>query len=341
MNLLVLCLATAMLAGRDAAALLDEKGLRRETTTWVLPAESELNRAMRDVRSLDRKVKSARKDSARMAKNLKDLDREIEKLTRRRRAIGDQLPGLAGNPRRHNQAVATLNQIGVRLTELYEYKAASDEPAKVAQALAAAGQGYIQHLLDTRRVVDGAIARYARLAEDPEVGVALAELSTADERTYTLGPTRRFLKNLQRFERLESVLQTDRITMRRHAGTWWVPVVFNRDFTRELLFDSGASTVSLPARIAAQIGLTPTAADPVIRVSLADGSVVEAVLMTIPFLRVGMFEATDVRCIVLPPEYPNAPALLGGSFLNRFGYAIDTSDGTLTLHRIEDSTNRK
>jgi len=341
MTLCALGLAAAMLLPGDARSLLAELGLQREATTWVLPAESELNRALRDVRSLDRKAKRARKDSVRMAKNLKDLDRQIEKLTRRRRAIGDQLPGLARDPRRHNQAVATLNQIGVRLAELYEYKVASDEPAKVDQALAATAQAYIQHLLDTRRVVDGAIQQYAQLAVDPQIGVALAELTGADERTHTLGPTRRFLKNLQRLERLESVIRTDRITMRRHAGTWWVPVVFNREVTRELLFDSGASTVSLPARIAAQIGLTPSATDTMTRVSLADGSVVEAAVMTIPFLRVGTFEAADVRCIVLPPEYPNAPALLGGSFLNQFGYTIDTGAGILTLRRIEDSTNRK
>ena len=340
MTLCALGLA-AMLVGGDAASLLAELGLQRETTTWVLPAEKTLDRALREARGLDRKTRSARKNSVRMAKNLKDLDREIERLTRRRRAIGNQLPGLAGDPRRHNQAVATLNQIGVRLAELYEYKVASDEPAKIEQALATANQAYIQHLLNTRRAVDGAIEQYAQLATDPRIGVALAELAEADQRAYTLGPTRRFLKNLQRLEHLESVIQTDRITMRRHAGTWWVPVVFNREVTTELLFDSGASTVSLPARIAAQIGLTPSAADTMTRVSLADGSVVEATVMTIPFLRVGMFEEADVRCIVLPPEYPDAPALLGGSFINRFRYTIDTGDGILTLHRIEDDKSRK
>ena len=226
-TVLVLGLAAAMLLGGDAAALLDEKGLRREAATWVLPAESSLNRALREVRGLDRKVKSSRKDSVRMAKRLKDIDREIERLTGRRRAIANQLPGLAGNARRHNQAVATLNQIAVQITELYEYKRASDEPAEVEQALIAARQDYIQHLLNTRRDVEAAIERYAQLSADSRIGVALAELSGTDERTYTLGPSRRFLKNLQRLERLESAIQTDRITLRRHAGTWWVPVVFN------------------------------------------------------------------------------------------------------------------
>jgi len=340
MTLCALGLA-AMLLGGDAAALLKEKGLHREATTWVLPAEKAINRALREVRVLDRKTRTAKKNNVRMAKKLKDLDRDIERLTRRRRAIGDQLPGFAGDARRHNQAVATLNQIGIRLAELYEYKRASDEPEEIERAFVAANQAYIQHLLNTRRVVEAAVERYAQLSADPEVGVAVAELGAADERTYTLGPSRRFMKSVQHLERLESVIQTDRITMRRHAGTWWVPVVFNREVTRELLFDSGASTVSLPARLAAQIGLTPSAGDTVTRVSLADGSVVEAVVMTIPFLRVGMFEAADVRCIVLPPEYPNALPLLGGSFINRFGYSIDTGDGTLTLHRIKDGTSRK
>ena len=51
---------------------------------------------------------------------------------------------------------------------------------------------------------------------------------------------------------------------------------------------------------------------------------------------IGTFEAHDVRCIVLPPEFTNAPALLGGSFINRFGYTIDTGASTLTLHRLDD-----
>ncbi len=41
-----------MLVGGDAASLLDEKGLRREATTWILPAEKALDRALREVRGL-------------------------------------------------------------------------------------------------------------------------------------------------------------------------------------------------------------------------------------------------------------------------------------------------
>ena len=53
------------------------------------------------------------------------------------------------------------------------------------------------------------------------------------------------------------------------------------------------------------------------------------------------FEAADVRCVVMPPEYADAPALLGGTFINRFGYKIDTGTGTLTLHRLDDGRDKR
>ena len=90
------------------------------------------------------------------------------------------------------------------------------------------------------------------------------------------------------------------------------------------------------AALAAQIGLFPSPTDPTTHLWVADGSVIVATVMTIPLARVGTFEVKNVRCIVLPPEYKNAPALLGGSFLNRFGYRIDTGTATLTLHRLDD-----
>lgn len=325
------------LAGPDFVSLLRERGLERQGRTWVLAAESNLHRALRDIGTFDRAVKKAAKAGARMARNLKGLDREIESLTQQRRRISSGLPELARrDARRHNQAVATLNQISVRLAELYEYKVNSDEPAEVEMAMAAARQSYIQHLLDTRRAVDEVLRTYHGLSTDAPVTEAIDELGRAQEQSFTLGPSRRYLGHLKHLERFEARVHTEQIPLRRQAGTYWVPVVFNRTVTRELLFDSGASTISLPARMAAEIGLGPGSADTTTRVTLADGSVVEASVRTIPFVRVGTFEAHDVRCIVLPPEFTNAPALLGGSFLNRFGYTIDTGASTLTLHRLDD-----
>lgn len=328
------------LAQPGAASLLEERGLERQATTWVLPAEADLGRALRKVGTFDRAVKQARKAGARMTRNLKGLDREIESLTRQRRRLSSQLPQLARQDvRRYNQAIATINQISVRLAELYEYKVNSDEPAEVEMTLAAARQSYIQHLLDTRRAVDEVLGTYGELSNDAVVTEAIAE-SGRDmrdmEKSFTLGPSRRYLGHLKRLERLEESIHSEKIALRRQAGTYWVAVVFNRKVTRELLFDSGASSISLPARMAADIGLVPSDTDTITRVSLADGSIVEASVRTIPYVRVGSFEARDVRCIVLPPEYTNAPALLGGSFINRFGYTIDTGASTLTLHRLDE-----
>ena len=75
MDLLAIALVAMLLSG-DAATLLGEKDLERDATTWVLPSEAEFGRALRDVRTFDRSVKTAKRDSARRAKNMKDRDRE-------------------------------------------------------------------------------------------------------------------------------------------------------------------------------------------------------------------------------------------------------------------------
>jgi clan AA aspartic protease (TIGR02281 family) len=333
-----LTLAISVATGKDsenAARLLEDRGLTRQGTVWILPGESNLNRAMREVRTLDRKVKTARRAATRMARNLEGLDDEMKSLKRRRHEIGRQLSQL--DARRHNQAIATLNQITVRLAELHDYKYTSDEPGEVATAMAAATQTYIQHILDTRRATDEVTRAYKEIAEDGAVTAALTELS--QEQPNTLGPSRRFLKAVEHLQRLEKTVHSEQISLRRQAGTFMVPVVFNGKVTKELVFDSGASAISLPAAMAAEIGLIPSATDPKTNLWIADGSVVVATIMTIPLARVGTFEAKDVRCIVLPPEMKNAPALLGGTFLNRFGYRIDTGTATLTLHRLDDDSS--
>jgi predicted aspartyl protease len=64
-------------------------------------------------------------------------------------------------------------------------------------------------------------------------------------------------------------------------------VNFNGKVTQPLAYDTGASSVVLPASLAAQIGLKPGKDDPTVRAQVADGSVVEAKPMTIPSVREG------------------------------------------------------
>jgi clan AA aspartic protease (TIGR02281 family) len=112
-------------------------------------------------------------------------------------------------------------------------------------------------------------------------------------------------------------------------------VTFNGKVTKPLAYDTGASSVVLPASLAAQIGLKPGKDDPTVRAQVVDGSVVEAKQMTIPSVRVGKFTFKDVVCIVMTADRKNAPPLLGQTFLRNLTYKF--SGGTLVLTRVETS----
>ena len=112
-------------------------------------------------------------------------------------------------------------------------------------------------------------------------------------------------------------------------------VVLNGTYTQEMMVDSGASFISLPAHLAEKIGVTVTDADRTITLQLADGRLIPGKLVVLESVRVGEFEVRDVECAVLGPEVPKADALLGMSFLGRFEFQVDPQAATLTLERVE------
>lgn len=80
-----------------------------------------------------------------------------------------------------------------------------------------------------------------------------------------------------------------------------------------------------------------SAFDPTIRVSLADGSIVEAKQVFASSVRVGKFTVEHVECAVMPADLPNAEPLLGLSFLKHFTFKIDSDKSKLVMSKIDQS----
>src|SRR5207302_11505268 len=104
------------------------------------------------------------------------------------------------------------------------------------------------------------------------------------------------------------------------SKTLLVSVSFNGKFVKELYVDSGASTISLPDKMARDVGLNPDSVTEEVTMVLADGRRVRAKRLTIPRVCVGNFELKNVECVVLPASLPEAPPLLGMSFLGQFSF---------------------
>jgi aspartyl protease family protein len=110
---------------------------------------------------------------------------------------------------------------------------------------------------------------------------------------------------------------------------------------KELCVDSGSTLISLPYKMARDVGLNPDSSDDDVILSLADGRQVRAKRLLIPKVRVGKFELENVECAVMPSNLPDAAPLLGMSFLSQFSFKIDTENKKLTMTKIDGGTTSK
>jgi clan AA aspartic protease (TIGR02281 family) len=119
-------------------------------------------------------------------------------------------------------------------------------------------------------------------------------------------------------------------------GLWGVPVVLNDAVHVDFVVDSGASTVSIPEPVAAELmrsgRLSREDFIGQAQYKVADGSSHTAKAFNIRLLMVGDRVLQNVNAIISPP---GSPALLGQTFLSRFkSWSIDNQRGVLMLHEI-------
>ena len=102
-----------------------------------------------------------------------------------------------------------------------------------------------------------------------------------------------------------------------------------------MIVDTGATAISLPDKMARDMGIKAEAEGVPVRVSLADGRQVPAMMIKLDSVKVGKFTVQDVECCVLGPEARDAPPLLGMSFLGQFKFEVDTDQSELKLVKVD------
>jgi clan AA aspartic protease (TIGR02281 family) len=95
--------------------------------------------------------------------------------------------------------------------------------------------------------------------------------------------------------------ETDRIPLKKDGGVYWLNVTFNGTKTKRLIYDTGASSVSLPWGMACDLGLSPKHSDEEVSVQVADGRIVKAKSKKIGSVKVGNFAVTGVECTIKMP----------------------------------------
>ena len=335
--LLVSLPATAFATAEGAERYLQEQGLKRLSVYFALPDESEVTKKLRDANDLKKDAIEAQRTVAAAEKKIDDKKKLIVDYLQKRRQLRTQLAS-ARTVEMNNRLVMMLNELADRITLLYESKDDEKTLEEAQAALSAATEKYVQHLIETRKMYDQVNEKYEDLAATPRVNLAVDHYSKAVGKNYRLGPGASFLSAGRRLKAMEDTILSEEIALRRGDGNLWIlPVTFNGKSTQLMAIDTGASIISLPWKMAVDIGLMPQEDDPTIQLSLADGSIVQGWQKTAETVRVGKFTVKDVECAVMPQHLGNAAPLLGLSFFKHFTFKIDTANAKLVMAKVETS----
>jgi clan AA aspartic protease (TIGR02281 family) len=326
--------------------LLKARGLKRVGSTYVVAAESDVQKKTTELKALSNQLAMAARRQAGAEQQGEDekgmlralLQRRVE-LNQQITAFDQEIRNFGAAPvlvRQRNQVVTEYNGL---LDQINLLRAGEGSDPKLQDQLLAEvskrRERYIQAVLDLRQLMDAATKSYAELAADAAVKDALDALGRTSKAKPKLGPSGQFTTNVKLLERVERSVISDAVDLHKQGGVFWVNATFNGKVVKPMVSDTGAALTMLPSKLAAEIGLKPSDSDPIVRCETADGTVVEARRMTVPSLRVGRFVVNAVECAVMPAGKGDISPLLGQSFHRHFTYKFTPESGHLVMSRVE------
>lgn len=332
---LLLCAALLLTphAQADPAKTLEDAGLTKSATEFVIPEEDEILRAKRDITQAQRDLSSAERDFRTAERQIANaqgviaaLQREMDELRSKIRRADD---------RNEYDRYVTAYEAKVKEIETAQEqrkKFEQEHQAKIDDARAA----YIQTMYTWVEKAETVQKKYEELAKNPEIVKAIDEISELDNRRYTLGPSRRFAAIQKELAKAAEEYQRGAVDLRKEGNVLMIDVRLNGKPIRSMILDTGASSVSLPFLFAKDLGIEPSPNDPIVQLQMADGKIVDAWEIHLDSVQVGEFVVKNVEAFILPESLHAAPALLGNSFLGNFTFEVDPDRGKLILSRLKE-----
>ena len=344
MNVLRVAIMLALMASQrfpvvadDAAeSILQEKGLKKIGTTWVLSDESDLTKKMSETTKMKRQVVDAGKALVLAERQALARKQTLAQWKVQHVQLSAQLAN-ARSVAENNRIVGLLNTLAGQI-DLGTQDQTAENNLKAARSKAnEIREQYAQHVIDMRSEFDSIHDRYTILAADPEVKQAVEDINKLVDKKVELGPSRSMgtlERSLVKLE--ETVLSEDIQARQSDGGLLYVSAVFNGKDAIEIAVDTGASSVVLSWELAEKLNLKPGPDAPRTIFVVADGRQIEGRMVTAKSVRVGKFTVEDVECAVFGPENTNVEPLLGQSFLENFIYKIDSGRGIISMTRVDD-----
>lgn len=344
LSILACCLLLPPAVNADDKAanleLFKQKGFKLLGTVVAASEEADVDKAMKNLKTVYNTVIEARQRLALVERDSENNKEIIKQLMSRRAQLG-QLMQTQNNVSSRNAVVAQYNAC----TDELNMRMANDQNgevlAKAKETYSVPRNAYLKSVIALRELIDKTDAKYKSAASDSELAAAMSAVSKMDNKKLTLGPSKEYQQHVKLFARYEALIMSDSIPLERSGGTYKIDVILNGKDPVKMVFDTGASTISLSYSMAMKAGLKPADATTEVNVTIANGRPVKGKRMKLASVRVGKFEIKNVDCIVMPEDLPDSPALLGGAFLNNFRYEVDADSSKLRLSRVDAGSNSK
>jgi clan AA aspartic protease (TIGR02281 family) len=318
----------------DGQDIFATKGVSKVGFLFEIPGETVIHASAGSVRALKSKVGSESLARANTNRAFDTALHEYDQLRARLAMLGDKLKQFKNNPDQYNQLVDPYNQT---LAQLKSKKAVMDQRQQDVEKVADSRQEYVDAAVKAVRDANGISDQYGALAADSALAAAIQKLNTGGSATpLKLGPSAAFATDLRYLRKLASDMANDGLSVRVEGGIPRVDVAINGK-TQEMMWDSGASGVSLSAEAASEFGLHVTSKDPTVSVSMADGRSFPCKIVIVPEIRVGPFIARNIECLIWPSAAAKPASLLGTSFQRHFLIRLDEQAGMLHLTPNDDS----
>ena len=320
-------------AARDA---LDKLGVRVISTGLALEDEAKLSKGLRDLFAVRKKLIDATKQYNQTEAQDQQLKDTITRLTQLNVQLNARLIGTK-DITTHNKLISALNgnDSQIELVQGAREKLAK----KISEARSAMNQAretYIQEVLDLRKMADTISNQYKTKAAEAKVRSAVADLNRATGKSYQLAHSSTFRASLRRLKVIEDTVLSEAIPLREEQfGTLLVSVVVDGKYTEEMIVDSGASSILLPAKTANKLGVEVKADAPLITLVMADGREIQGKRVVLAKVRVGKFTVENVEAVVLGANAVAAEPLLGMSFLGHFKFEVNSQQRKLTMVKVE------
>jgi aspartyl protease family protein len=319
----------------EAKEKLEDAGLKVTTGGLSLPDEIDLGKSVRESAKQKKSMMAADREVYAAQRELNELRDQINELKVQMTSLSAELANVTDTVS-NNRIVGALRATEGQIDQLVQKSTQSTDRLKAARKVASdIRESYVQDVLSMRAKADEVTQKWDKIAADSALQESLAKINTALGAKFALKPSSSFAANIKLLKTMEEAVSSEAIKLDNERNSLWVNVTVNGKHKQRMIVDSGANTISLPEKMIRDMGIEGLSTGVPIRVSLADGSVVPATLIKLASIRVGKFTVENVECCVLGREAPDAPPLLGMSFLGQFKFEVDAQQAELKLVKVD------